>query len=154
MKLKFNDYLAVALSREHAMNNPVLPKTEIFCFSKSNNVYTYSVAMITKKCFHLLPQMNSIIRRVLEFGLLEKWAKDNSAATLKLIQNSDEGNGDGLVVLTVAHITGAIIIMFVGYAAAFVAFIGEIIIGKKLLFANQIWIWSLLDKFFDANQYF
>ncbi|KAJ6645966.1 hypothetical protein Bhyg_01175, partial [Pseudolycoriella hygida] len=37
LQLKFNDFLAVATSREHAMNNPVLPKTEIFCFSKANN---------------------------------------------------------------------------------------------------------------------
>lgn len=139
------------------MNNPVLPKTEIFCFSKANNVYSFSVAMMTKKYFHLLPQMNSIIRRVLEFGLLEKWAKDNSAATLKLIQNSENGSDDDdeLVVLTVGHITGALIIMFLGYAVAFCAFIGEIIVAKKLSISSaNKWFWSFWDKVFDTKQYF
>lgn len=116
------------------MNNPVLPKTEIYCFAKVNNVYSFSVAMMTKKYFHLLPQMNSIIRRVLEFGLLEKWAKDNSAATLKLIKISNNGNENhNLVVLTVGHITGAMIIMFIGYAVALCVFVGELIVAKKTL---------------------
>lgn len=137
------------------MNNPVLPKTEIFCFSKADNVYTFSVAMITKKYFHLLPQMNSVIRRVSEFGLLEKWAKDNSAATLKLIQNSDDGSTDnGLVVLTVGHITGAIIIMCVGYAGALCAFIFELIVAKKLKLSTHKSFWSFWDKVFDTRQYF
>lgn len=155
LQLKFNDYLAVATSREHAMNNPVLPKTEIFCFPKTNNIYSFSVSLLTKKYYHLLPQMNSIIRRVLEFGLLEKWAKDNSAATLKLIQNSDSGNDDDqLVVLTVGHITGALIIMFFGYAVAFCAFIGEIIVVKKLTLSTHKLFWSFWDKLFDTKQYF
>lgn len=137
------------------MNNPVLPKTEIFCFSKSKNVYSFSVAMMTKKYFHLLPQMNSIIRRVVEFGLLEKWAKDNSAATLKLIQNSDIGSeGDGLVVLTVGHITGALMIMLVGYAIALCAFVGELIVARNVSFAKHKLFWSVWDKVFDTKQYF
>lgn len=137
------------------MNNPVLPKTEIFCFSKINNVYSFSVAMITKKYFHLLPQLNSIIRRVLEFGLLEKWAKDNSAATLKLIQSSDDGStDDGLVVLTVGHITAAMIIMLIGYAIALIAFFGEVIVAKKLSYSTHKSFWSFWDKVFDTRQYF
>lgn len=100
--------------------------------------------------------MNSIIRRVLEFGLLEKWAKDNSAATLKLIQNSDNGSDDDeLVVLTVGHITGALIIMFLGYAVAFCAFIGEIIAATKLSHSTRHKLfWSFWDKVFDTKQYF
>lgn len=99
--------------------------------------------------------MNSIIRRVLEFGLLEKWANDNSAATLKLIQNSEnDSEDDGLVVLTVGHITGAIIVMFIGYAGALCAFIGEIIVSKKKSFSKHRLFWSVLDKVFDTKQYF
>lgn len=158
LKLKFDDYLAVATSREHAMNNPVLPKTNIFCFSKANNIYSFSVAMMTKKYFHLLPQMNSIIRRVSEFGLLEKWAKDNSAGALKLIQETDDGgDDDGLVVLTIGHITGAMIIMFLGYTVALCAFIGEMIVGKKISSSkrNAFWsFWSFWNKLFDTEQYF
>lgn len=112
--------------------------------------------MMTKKYFHLLPQMNSIIRRVLEFGLLEKWAKDNSAATLKLIQNLDNGSDDDeLVVLTVGHIAGAIIIMLLGYAVAFCAFIGEVIVVKKVSHSTRNKsFWSFWDKVFDTKQYF
>lgn len=135
------------------MNNPVLPKTEIFCFSKVNNVYSFSVAMLTKKYYHLLPQFNAIIRKVLEFGLLEKWGKDNSAAALTLIHVSGDSNEDHqLVVLTVGHITGALMIMFIGYAIALGAFIGETIVTKQLLFSNYRRFWSFWDKIFDARQ--
>lgn len=138
------------------MNNPVVPKTDIFCFAKSDNIYTFSVAMMTKKYFHLLPQMNSIIRRVSEFGLLEKWAKDNSAATFKLIQNSASGDddGDGLVVLTVGHITGALMIMLLGHAVAVCVFVGEIIVAKKISSSRRRSCWSFWDKVFDTRQYF
>nr|QGW45458.1 ionotropic receptor 87a [Bradysia odoriphaga] len=155
-KLTFNDYLAVATSREHAMNSPVVPTSDIFCFAKADNIYTFSVAMMTKKYYHLLPQMNSIIRRVSEFGLLEKWAKDNSAATLELIQSSDSGNDDddGLVVLTVGHITGALMIMFLGYAVAVCAFVGEIIVAKQISSSRRKSCWLFWDKVFDNKQYF
>lgn len=99
--------------------------------------------------------MNSIIRRVVEFGLLEKWAEDNSAATLKLIQNSDNGSeDDGLVVLTVGHITGALTIMLLGYAAALCAFVGEVIVAKKVSLSKNKLFWSFWDKVFDTKQYF
>lgn len=158
LKLKYDDYLAVATSREHAMNNPVLPKTNVFCFPKTDNIYSFSVAMLTKKYFHLLPKMNSIIRRVSEFGLLQKWAQDNSAATLKLMQNQQksesEDDNDGLVVLTVGHITGALIIMFLGHIVAVCVFIGELIVAKKISSSVHNCFWSFWDKTFDTKQYF
>lgn len=143
------DNVVVSASREHALNSPVIAKTELFCFAKTNNVYSYAVAMMTQKNFHLLGRMNSIIRRVMEFGLIQKWDKDSD-----VMQKQSEGEDDGLVVLTVGHIAGALIIMSVGYMLALVTFIAELVVNCRMLQAHHNWLWRLCDKFLDAQRYF
>lgn len=148
--------MAVSVSREHALNSPVIAKTELFCFAKMNNVYSYAVAMMTQKNFHLLGRMNSIIRRVMEFGLIQKWEKDSDVMQqLKLKIGSDDSDEDeGLVVLTVGHIAGAMILMGVGYALALLTFIAELVVNCKMLQAHHNWLWRLCDRFLDAQRYF
>lgn len=148
--------MAVSVSREHALNSPVIAKTELFCFAKMNNVYSYAVAMMTQKNFHLLGRMNSIIRRVMEFGLIQKWEKDSDVMQqLKLKIGSDDSDEDeGLVVLTVGHIAGAMILMGVGYFLALLTFIAELVVNCKMLQAHHNWLWRLCDRFLDAQRYF
>lgn len=157
------DNVAVSVSREHALNSPLIAKTELFCFAKTNNVYSYAVAMMTQKNFHLLGRMNSIIRRVMEFGLIQKWDKDSDVMQqLKLKMGSDakkaatdSDEDEGLVVLTVGHIAGALIIMSVGYVLALLTFIAELLVNCRMLQAyRNNWLWVLCDRFLDAQRYF
>lgn len=156
------DNVAVSVSREHALNSPVIAKTELFCFAKANNVYSYAVAMMTQKNFHLLGRMNSIIRRVMEFGLIQKWEKDSDVMQqLKLKlgsdakqSSSDSNEDEGLVVLTVDHIAGALIIMSVGYVLALLTFIAELMVNCRMLQARHNWLWRLCDGFLDAQRHF
>lgn len=156
------DNVAVSVSREHALNSPVIAKTELFCFAKTNNVYSYAVAMMTQKNFHLLGRMNSIIRRVMEFGLIQKWDKDSDVMQqLKLkigsdakLSSSDSDDDEGLVVLTVGHIAGALIIMGVGYVLALLTFVAELVVNCTMLQAHHNWLWRLCDRFLDAQRYF
>lgn len=154
--LRNYDNVAVSVSREHALNSPVIAKTELFCFAKTNNVYSYSVSMMTQKNFHLLGKMNSIIRRVMEFGLIQKWDKDSDVMQqLKLKKESDDSDDDeGLVVLTVGHIAGSLIIMGVGYFLAMLTFIAELVVNCRMLQAHHNWLWRLCDRFLDAQRYF
>lgn len=158
-KLRYHDNLAVSIAREHAQNSPVISKSEMFCFPKTNNVYSYSVTMLTQRNFHLLPKMNSIIRRVMEFGLIQKWEKDSDTLQqLKLeqehIKKYDGQGEDEVVVLTVGHITGALILMGCGYFIALLTFIAELLINTVFLKRHNNWLWHCCDKFLDARRYF
>jgi hypothetical protein len=49
-KLKNDDKLAVAISRQHAMNAKIsLTEDDMFCFEKANNIFSYSVVMLFKR---------------------------------------------------------------------------------------------------------
>lgn len=146
-----NDKLAVAASRLHAENSAVVTKDEIFCFLRENNIYSYSVAMPMRVDFHLLPVINSIIRQLFEFGLVERWDKlsqaiATSALAAKLAQFGDASESN-LVVLTVGHIMGAIFIMLFGQSLALCAFCAEQLIYRNAQNSKSGIIWSKLNQF-------
>lgn len=121
-----NEKLAVAVSRLHAENSPVVNKDQIFCFTRENNIYSFSIAMPMRIDFQLMPRINSIIRQLYEFGLVERWDKLSQAIAtsavaikLALAGGSNESN---LVVLTVGHIMGSLLILIVGHLIALCAF--------------------------------
>lgn len=163
-KLHEYDNLAVSVAREHALNCPVISQTDLFCFPKTNNVYSYSVTMLTQRQFHLLSNINSIIRRVMEFGLIQKWEKDSNQLQQLRLQieanaagKTTTGTNDGeeAVVLTVDHIEGALILMFGGYALALVTFVAEVLLNMRCMRAQQnerLW-WRFCDMFLDARRY-
>lgn len=128
-----NEKLAVAVSRLHAENSPVVNKDQIFCFTRENNIYSFSVAMPMRIDFQLMPRFNSIIRQLFEFGLVERWDKLSQAIAtsavaikLALAGGSDDSN---LVVLTVGHITGSLLILMVGHLISLCAFGIEVLAG-------------------------
>lgn len=152
-RLLVDEKLAVAASRLHALNTPVISQKELFCFARSANIYSYSIAMPIKLDFHLLPQINQIIRQLFEFGLIERWrtlsqAIASNAATLKMLREGGGGAGSPLVVLTVAHIMGAILIMFFGHFVALIAFLVEHITHRKIKSGNRHRFWMILHKCF------
>lgn len=167
-QLMHRDDLAVTVSREHALNSPVIAKSDMFCFAKSHNVYSYSVTLLAQRNYHLLGKMNSIIRRVMEFGLIEKWEKDSDTLQqlqLQIQQNargggssSDGGGGGGeggdeLVVLKVDNIMGALMLMVGGYAVALVAFVAECACNARWVRARLRCVWRTGDVMLNARRY-
>lgn len=148
--------LAIALSRLHALNSPVISQREIFCFPREQNIYSYSVAMPIKLDFHLLPNINYIIRQLFEFGLIERWDKLSQSiaknADIKKMLISD-GNGaeSHLVVLTVAHIIGAILIMIFGHTLALLAFIAEQIVFRNIRNGKHSSVWMRFHRFLNPK---
>lgn len=115
LKLKTDRKLAVAVDREHAKNTPVqITDTEMYCFSKSENIFTYSVVMMMVKDFHLRAKINNLIRQISESGLLPKWQKESEIIRMLEI----DGSADGTIKLKVEHVAGAFILIFVGWALA------------------------------------
>lgn len=150
--LEFDEHLAVGLSRLHAENNPVISKTQLYCFARENNIYSYSVAMPMKIDFHLRPIINLIIRQLFEFGLIERWDKLSQAIATSSVKVKVDTEGSGnLVVLTVPHIMGAVLILISGMALAFLLFLIERIAQMRVKKRNCFRFWKRLDHLLDPK---
>lgn len=152
-----DEKLAVATSRTHAENSQIVKKTQLYCFSKSDNIYSYSVAMPVKIDFALLPNINYIIRQLFEFGLIERWDKYSrsiaaNAIILDTLKAGDDAGGGHLVVLTVAHVTGAILVMSLGHTVAFIAFLIEQIVSRRIESGSRRKIWTRLHSMLSQNR--
>lgn len=151
-RLEYDEKLAVAVSRLHAQNTPALSQSKMFCFPRSRNIYSYSIAMPIKLDFHMLPVINYNIRQLFEFGLTERWNKlSQSIATnieiKKILNSASSKKDDRLVVLTVAHIMGAILVMFFGHFIALAAFLIETLVDQRIQHKNCAKIWLILHWF-------
>lgn len=84
LELKNDKELAVAISRQHAMNAKVaITEEDMFCFEKVDNIFSFSVVMLFKRDHHLLPSVNTLIRRITEYGFILKWQRDAENEKLK-----------------------------------------------------------------------
>ncbi len=109
------------------MRNTLLPLTDLdfYCFSRSNNILSYSVSMTFQKDFHMISQIDYLIREIAESGLLFKWLKDSS----RLVPNDNEIKENERVKenvkLTNEHFEGAYLLLFFGEGLALIVFIIE-----------------------------
>lgn len=105
--------------------------------------------------FHLLPEINYIIRQLFEFGLVERWEKLSKYAANSVVANTLSPNGGKsekhLVVLTVGHIMGAIFVMLIGHCFAILGFIAELLIERQVAKNNPGWIWLKMDAFLNPR---
>lgn len=155
-QLQHDEYLAVAVSRLHVKNNPVISRTELFCFSRQNNVYSYSVAMPLKNYYELVDRIDLVISSLMEFGLIAKWVKsDDAPSTRTLIARAQAKHYQteyGNVVLTIEHIVGALIIMAFGYILAIIAFLIEQIVHRKVRDGTNSKLYVYLHKVFGPKR--
>lgn len=169
-RLLRHDDLAVAVARQHALNSAIISKSDLFCFPRTANVYSFSVTMLTQRQFHLLNNINSVIRRVMEFGLIQKWDKDsdtlqqlrlqieaNKRAAAGHVVNAvadDADGGDEVVVLKVDHIMGALILLGCGHALALATFVAEVLLNLARTRRRWGWFARMCDAFLDSRRYF
>lgn len=155
-KLASDEKLAVAVSRLHATNTLVISQSQIFCFPRTKNIYSYSVAMPIRMDFHLLPTINYNIRQLLEFGLIERWNKLSQSIAAneeikKSLAHASEGNDSHLVVLTIAHIMGALMIMFFGHILAIIAFGLEQLVHRRMCRPQSWRFWFRLHRWLEPK---
>ena len=128
---------AVAISRSHAMNNPLrlIEGVDFSCFPVEQNVVIYSVVMLFRKFHHLLSMIDEKIRVILESGLLSKWEMD-SVKTKKSTGGSSSagGHGDGpQIKLAVEHVEGAFFTIIIGLTVCLLVFIIECIVHHMVV---------------------
>lgn len=146
---------AVAISRAHAVNNPLamIDNFDFFCFPVSNDVVIYSSVMMFRRHHPLILTMNDKIRAISESGLLSKWKKENTFVA----ENNDENDGSGRskdgngkqMKLRLDHVQGAFILLFIGVLLAAIAFIFELFAFRLLRrdFQNRRLL-RLMEEFF------
>lgn len=125
MELKVNGELAVAISRQHAINARIqLTADDMFCFDKSNNLFSFSVVMLFKNDHHLLPRVNTLIRRITESGFILKWKADSEYLKFREIikQRDPHENAEPI---NLGHLLGSFALMFVGISLAVTVFAFE-----------------------------
>jgi hypothetical protein len=124
LEIKNNDKLAVAISLQHARNARIpLEEEEMFCFEKENNVFSFSVVMLLKKDHHLLPVINTLIRRIAESGFILKWKADLEFKKKKADVKVD--SHENAKPLKLSHLLGVYGILIAGILIALVGFIYE-----------------------------
>lgn len=60
---------AVAISRQYALNNLIVPSSELYCFNDQNKIQSYHVSTLVRRDFSEIPKINQIIQYSLEGGL-------------------------------------------------------------------------------------
>ncbi|XP_035780489.1 uncharacterized protein LOC118460354 [Anopheles albimanus] len=140
-RIRTDRQLAIAISRAHSSNSRSVGEAEMYCFAKTENIYTYSVSMLAKKDFHLLPKINDLIRRISESGLLSKWQKESE----KIRIDDEDESDDRQTILRLDHIQGAFLLWAVGLVLSLVGFVAERLYHR----ARQRYRWAanLLDRF-------
>lgn len=128
---------AVAISRSHAMNNPLrlIEGVDFSCFPVEDNVVIYSVVMLFRKFHHLLSMINDKIRVILESGLLSKWEMD-SVKTKKSTGGSSSADvhGEGpQIKLAVEHVEGAFFTIIIGLLICLLVFFIECIVHHMII---------------------
>ena len=132
IRIKNDHKTAIAVSRAHSKNIPLMMSNDdMYCFPKTDNIFTYSVVMLMRKNYHLMFKIDDLIRQITESGLLSKWQKESE----KIQKITHDGSkADGSIILKIEHVAGAFLLALIGLACATVAFLLEWItylMGKK-----------------------
>ncbi|KPI95278.1 hypothetical protein RR46_08737 [Papilio xuthus] len=119
------DFAVVASRRQAEYQDQNLGKgtSYIYCFPESDNLYKYSVVLLARKWFPILDRFNSIIRSVIENGLIEKWNRE-----LFIHRPSVERVGT-ILPLSIQHLLGAFAFILIMYALTILVFVGELVMG-------------------------
>lgn len=148
-QLKWDDHVAVSISRLRAHNCERIRYSEMHCFSISENIYTYSQALRTAKKYEFLPYINLMIRRCLEVGLIDKWHRDSS-----MYRNDPKLKLDRRISLSVTHIGAALLLLFCGLSIATLVFFVERIVFRNTKERNCHPFWLLLSRFVDGRRFY
>lgn len=134
-RIKTDKKAAVAVSRHHADNNDAIPRSLMYCFAKKDNIYTYSVSMLTKKQYHLLDKVNVLVRTISESGLLQKWEAESSERAEEETNDmggGGEGHGDAIK-LKIEHVQAGFLLLGIGCIASGIIFALEWAFYKSVL---------------------
>lgn len=146
--LQEDSKLAVAVSREHAINHQLNSFSPIYCFKRSETIYKYTLKFLMQKDFPYMNELNQFIRRVDAAGLIVKWHSDcNNPNFPKRKQKFYRQ-------IKLQSFYGVFLIWFALQLLTLITFIFEKIIYKKLKAHRPSRFWIFADMFIDPERHF
>lgn len=144
--LQSDRYMAVAASRNHALNYPPIPPPKMFCFDDSNDIRTQFISMFIHKDFAFGKRIIEVVNRAFEGGLLIKWTKD-----IQLHRTDPD-------VLTpmplgIHQLGGAIFGFIVTLIISILAFIAERLAHTRVRKLHPSRFWIIIDMIINDNCY-
>lgn len=130
--LNHDFFVAILSSRQEAMMCQLMIPVKLFCATK--NVINYPVAMLVRRDFIRLAEMNQVIRRFQESGLMQKWYKER----INNVSRAGAAGGEtqkeyAVEALLIEHMTGAIVVIVAGTALSTLTFIAELYVHAKVM---------------------
>lgn len=119
--------LAVVVSRQHFLYNPRIPRNNLYCFDRNENIYVYLVTMLVPKKFHLLHKINPVIQHIIESGHMQKWARELDRRR-KINEERQHARESQFKILTLTQIAGSFVVNAVLLAFVLWMFVLECVI--------------------------
>ncbi|XP_020719993.1 ionotropic receptor 21a-like isoform X3 [Bombus affinis] len=112
-------------------------------------VINMPIALGLEKNSPLKPRVDTLIRRIIEIGLVEKWLSDVMEWS-KIMEIRQEAESEKALV-DLHKLQGAFIAIIVGYILAFMVLIGEILYWKHIVLKDPKFDKYHLDIFYSIN---
>lgn len=121
----------------------------MYCFSHKENFREYPIALAMHRKYEFLPQINVVVRRIVEAGLIAKWHRDFSK-----YWNDAKRIDDHRVILTIDHIGGGLFALLFGIGIASLVLIVECITFRKTEQIDCHPFWLFLSKVVDGRRFY
>lgn len=145
-QLSIHSNLAVATSHQHALNNPSIPREQLYCFAEDQHIHSYLITSLIREDHPHLTIIDDIIQRSFEGGLFIKWFRDN-------VPINKYRNEIFIGSLTVEHLAAGFMFYLIGIVCAIIAYAMEIIVKQKLRKRKPNRLWKFMEKLVDDKRY-
>lgn len=149
-QLDSNAKLAVAISREHALNNHLISASQIYCFEKHETIYIYPLTFLVRKHSRYITKLNEMIQLMTTNGIIEKWQsnfRDQDQTRLNYKEKIYHQ-------LTAVDLFGAFIILGCVELMAFATLVFEVFIYRKARKTNCWRLWLFIEMLIDPDRHF
>lgn len=147
LKLKPNEKYAVAVTRTHAEQSKLFALDKIYCFDREENLQNYSISLNIRKGFEYMTEVNEIIKRTLEAGLIKSWENDGQPVSnsVKLSKHLDD-----FTVSSIPRLNNATLFA-IGSTIALLIISVEVVVSQRIEALNRYNLNMFIHKLLNAR---
>lgn len=140
--------LAVGGFSQHLSHLPQFSAAELFCFDKSERVISYPITLIVKNEQKTI--IDTIIRRLLEFGIIQKLKKDIQSKKIPNRIVDDEPSK-----LQLGDICGILLFAYgIGISFSILIWLLELFVNWKLHNRKAHRSWKIIERCIDGHRHY
>lgn len=147
LTLKQYKKYAVAVARTHAERSKLFALDKIYCFDRGENLQNYSISLNIRKGFKYMADVNEIIKRTLEAGLIKNWENDGQPVSnsVKLAEHLDD-----FVVTSIPRLNNATLFA-IGCTLALLIISVEVVVSQRIEALNRYNLYMFMHKLLNAR---